>query len=258
METPTEQVLQEWNKLRDELRVRLVTTDELDKGDLDAKYVAGVDISFIPGDEKTAVAGYVICQLPGLEVVYEDVEVVTLAAPYIPGYLAFREADPLAKLIEKQRAERPELGPDYLIVDGNGLLHYHKFGLACHLGVLVDLPTFGVAKNLFQMNDLGLLRDDEHQRRIEALKGAGDSFELKGTGDEVLGLAVKTCESATKPVFVSIGHKVSLKTALKVTVLCSKFRVPEPTRQADMKTREHIRQMFGDKWKERKESAKKN
>ena len=137
--------------------------------------------------------------------------------------------------------QSPELTPDIILVDGNGILHTHRFGLASHLGVIVDIPTIGVAKNLFQMNDLGLLRDDEHKSKIDQLEKVGDSFDLCGEENQVLGLALKNCAATSKPVFVSIGHKVSLERAKKVVLQCSKFRVPEPVRQADMRSREFIR-----------------
>jgi len=103
---------------------------------------------------------------------------VEINEPYIPGFLAFREADPLLNLIQNQRANRPEMTPDAILVDGNGILHSGRFGLACHLGVRSGLSTIGVAKNLYQMNEEGLLRDEDHQRKIEALEKAGDHFDL--------------------------------------------------------------------------------
>ena len=260
--------LAEWDEERERLKGRLITvnterwqnrligssdgtsdngltetTDPEEDGSSDGRlrYVAGVDLSFVIGDEVNACAGYVILELPSLEAVYQDMSMIELTAPYVPGYLAFREADPLAKVISRQRADRPELTPQVLLIDGNGILHQHKFGLACHLGVILDVPTIGVAKNLYQMNDVGLLRDEEHKRKIGALAKAGDSFDLVGAGGEVLGSALKTCAKATKPMFVSVGHKIDLETAKKVTMLVSRHRVPEPTRQADIRSREAIR-----------------
>ena len=120
-------------------------------------------------------------------------------------------------------------------------MHPHHFGLACHVGVHLDLPTVGVAKNLFQMNDEGLLRDEGHKRAIDGLSDAGDSFELRDASGKVLGVAVKSCRGATKPVFVSVGHAIGLEAAAALVAACARFRVPEPTRQADIKSREFLR-----------------
>lgn len=147
-------------------------------------------------------------------------------------------------LIEELRTNNPELIPDIILVDGNGILHSDRFGLASHLGVLVDIPTIGVAKNLYQMNELGIQRDEDHAKSIAALEHSGDSFPIKVANGEELGLALKTCSSSTKPVFVSIGHKIDLLTAKNQVLRCSKFRVPEPIRQADIRSREFLRSKF--------------
>lgn len=262
--TTTDAQIVEWSKVRKSLKARLITNNtepwqqpkqpqelqeeqlqeqqHLDLKCLDGPYlVGGVDLSFVIGDMVTACAAYIVCELPSMEVVYEELRMVELTAPYVPGFLAFREAEPLARLIEDQKRHRPEMTPEVLLVDGNGLLHSDEFGLACHLGVLVDLPTIGVAKNLYQMNDLGLLRDEKHQQQIELLSKVGDSFNLLGDGNRILGVALKNCLAAKKPVFVSIGHRINLSTAMEVVSKCSVFRVPEPIRQADMRSREYLR-----------------
>jgi len=173
--------------------------------------------------------------------VYSDTRMVQLTAPYVPGYLAFREAEPLVELINSQLENKPELTPQVILVDGNGILHPSRFGLACHIRVMADVPTVGVAKNLFQMEDLGLMRDDGHKHQVEELRDRGDTFDLQTASSEVLGVALKSSRDATKPVFVSVGHRIDLKTATAVVLACSKYRIPEPTRQADMRTREYIR-----------------
>ncbi|KAK2192786.1 hypothetical protein NP493_23g07039 [Ridgeia piscesae] len=129
-----------------------------------------------------------------------------------------------------------------VLVDGNGVLHPRYFGLACHLGVKQGIPTVGVAKNLFQID--GLERNEAHQAQIEDLQRAGDTFYLYGASGRTLGMALKTCEKATKPVYVSVGHQVSLDTAVWIATTCSLYRVPEPVRQADLRSREFVRDRF--------------
>ena len=224
-----------WTEERNGLKSRLIERNteswQDDLGDL--RYVGGVDLSFVKDDPDAACAAFVVCDLRNdLEVVHEDLELIRLEAPYIPGFLAFREAKPLQRLIEKAAVKA-----DLIFVDGNGILHPERFGLACHLGVLVDSPTVGVAKNIFQMEDL--LRDEEHKRKIGHLKEIGNSFELRHEG-RLLGLALKN-SVATNPVFVSVGHRIGLETAAEAVIKCSKYRVPEPIRQADIRSRERLR-----------------
>ncbi|KAA8594493.1 hypothetical protein FQN60_011628, partial [Etheostoma spectabile] len=116
-----------------------------------------------------------------------------------------------------------------VFVDGNGLFHYREFGLACHLGVLSGLPCVGVAKNLLQVQ--GVYKSEEHQSQIAALKKGGDSFPLAAASGKVLGKALRSSDKSSKPVYVSVGHKISVDTAVRLTHSCCRYRVPEPIRQ---------------------------
>ncbi|XP_077345104.1 endonuclease V isoform X2 [Lithobates pipiens] len=127
----------------------------------------------------------------------------------------------------------PEM--EVLLVDGNGILHHRGFGVACHLGILTDLPTIGVAKNLLQVD--GLENNEAHKEQAKQLED-GDYFHLKDSTGHILGAALKSCKKSSKPIYVSVGHKISLETAVNVVHSCCKFRVPEPTRQADIRSRE--------------------
>uniref|UniRef100_A0A3Q1LQ65 Endonuclease V n=2 Tax=Bos TaxID=9903 RepID=A0A3Q1LQ65_BOVIN len=131
----------------------------------------------------------------------------------------------------------PEL--EVLFVDGNGVLHHRGFGVACHLGVLTDLPCIGVAKKLLQVD--GLENNALHKEKIQLLKAGGDSFPLMGGSGTVLGRALRSHDHSTKPLYVSVGHKISLEAAVRLTHSCCKFRIPEPVRQADIRSRDYIR-----------------
>ncbi|XP_038021418.1 endonuclease V isoform X5 [Anas acuta] len=132
-------------------------------------------------------------------------------------------------------------GLEVLLVDGNGLLHHRGFGVACHLGVLTDLPCIGVAKNLLQVD--GLARDELHREQIRSLQREGDTFPLTGTSGSVLGMALRSCNSS-KPLYISVGHRVSLETAVRLVQSCCRYRIPEPIRQADIRSREYIRKQM--------------
>ncbi|CDQ68886.1 unnamed protein product [Oncorhynchus mykiss] len=176
------------------------------------------------------------------QLLYEDSQMVTLTAPYISGFLAFRETPYLLEALQRLETTQPSLLPQVVLVDGNGLFHYREFGLACHLGVLSGLPCIGVAKNLLQVQ--GVEKNEKHQSQIASLQKGGESFPLTSDSGKVLGKALRSSDSSTKPVYVSVGHKISLDTALRLTHSCCRYRVPEPIRQADMRSREYLRVHF--------------
>jgi deoxyinosine 3'endonuclease (endonuclease V) len=119
------------------------------------RLVAGVDVSFFGAEaaattKERAVATVVVLTFPALEVVHTAHQEVMLSTPYIAGFLAFREAAPLAALLRRLQTTHPQLAPQLVLVDGSGVLHPAGFGLACHLGVLTGLPTVGITKNVWQ------------------------------------------------------------------------------------------------------------
>ncbi|XP_030876400.1 endonuclease V isoform X7 [Leptonychotes weddellii] len=117
------------------------------------------------------------------------------------------------------------------------------FGVACHLGVLTDLPCVGVAKKLLQVD--GLENDAQHKEKIRLLRAGGDSFPLIGGSGTVLGMVLKSHKHSSKPLYVSVGHKISLEAAVRLTRGCCRFRIPEPVRQADIRSRDYIRRTLG-------------
>ncbi|XP_069916288.1 endonuclease V isoform X7 [Oryctolagus cuniculus] len=223
-ERPPEETLLLWKREQARLRARVVDRDteawQRDPGFSGLRRVGGADVSFVKGDSASACASLVVLSFPELQVVYEESRMVRLTAPYVSGFLAFREAPFLVDAVQRLREKQPDLMPQVLLVDGNGVLHHQGFGVACHLGVLTDLPCIGVAKKLLQVD--GLEKDAAHKEQ-----------------------ALRSHDRSTKPVYVSVGHKVSLETAVRLTRHCCRFRVPEPVRQADIRSREHIRRTLG-------------
>ena len=175
--------------------------------------------------------------------------------PYIPGFLAFREVEPMVDLIKKQMENHPELTPDYLMVDGNGKLHKRKIGLACHVGISTNLPTIGVSKNFYafiensENCDSKRIRDEHKETLKEHLKIFGDTLEIRHPeDDQIVGLALKSSKetNAKKCIYVSIGHKISLLKAKEIVMKTCLHKIPEPTRQADLLGREYIRNLGSD------------
>jgi len=230
----------QWAEEQNLLKVQLLEEDSMDflsPGSL--SYVGGVDISFVKDSEVDACACLVILKWPSCEVVYERNELIKLTLPYIPSFLAFREVPFLVKLIDEVRNTNLEILPQLIFVDGNGVLHPRGFGLASHLGVLTGIPTIGIGKTYFFVDgiDLKSIKQNFKEKCIKA----GDAFLLTGDSGRIWGAAFKSTDSATNPVYVSVGHKICLATAIKLTTDACQYRVPEPVRQADLRSREYLR-----------------
>ncbi|MEL7670764.1 endonuclease V [Methanobacterium sp.] len=165
--------------------------------------VAGADVSF--QKDNFAVAAAVVIDLDNLKIIDAKTLEVELLFPYISGFLGFREADAVISVLRKLNSHF-----DVLMVNGHGIMHPRGFGLASHVGLLMDTPTVGVAKKL-----------------------------IKGNYKYTDGNSLKTVEFMDKPVgacdkqkCISVGHKLSLKTAVDIVLKTSIFKMPEPVRQA--------------------------
>ncbi|KAH9798428.1 endonuclease v [Citrus sinensis] len=161
--------LNQWTEIQDELKKRLITedfftwnlpnsttTNTSTKEEEEAllKYIGGVDMSFSKEDPSIACGCIVVLDLQTLQIVYEDYSLLRLQVPYVPGFLAFREAPVLLSLLDNMKKRANHFYPQVLMVDGNGLLHPRGFGLASHIGVLANLTTIGVGKNLHHVDGL--------------------------------------------------------------------------------------------------------
>lgn len=163
------------------------------------------------------------------EIVETTYAVQKVNFPYIPGLLSFREAPACIDAVEKLKQE-----PDVFIIDGQGIAHPRRFGIAAHLGLFFDKPTIGCAKSRLT----GYFEDPPPEKGSYTLlkdkKGwqSETSHERRATSDEVIGAVVRT-RANVKPVFVSVGNKCLLKDAIEITLACTtKYRIPEPTRLA--------------------------
>ena len=177
------------------------------------RLIAGVDLS-APDAQGRVTGAVVVVRYPGLDIAEVRVHNSSPEMPYIPGLLSFRESPAILGALEQLSTT-----PDLLLVDGQGLAHPRRFGIACHLGLLLDLPTVGCAKSILRGRHGPLAA---HQ---------GASAELID-GGEVVGAALRTRQGVS-PLYVSIGHRVDLATALDwVLACCKRYRLPEPTRLA--------------------------
>ncbi|WP_204985237.1 deoxyribonuclease V [Micromonospora globbae] len=204
--------------VQEELRSRV---DLVGPGPSAPATVAGLDVAYAESGDLLA-AAVTVLDTRTLEVVDRAVSVGRPAFAYVPGLFAFRELPALLAALDRL-ATRPEL----LVCDGHGLAHPRRFGLACHLGVVTDLPSIGVGKTPL----VGVWTPPQAER------GAWSPLR---DGDEVVGRVLRT-RSGVKPVFVSVGHRVSLDNAVaQVLALTPRHRLPETTRTADRPCRDAL------------------
>jgi len=177
--------------------------------------IAGLDAAFSQ-DGRECIAGVVLWDVERQTVLERQIARRPLTFPYVPGLLSFREGPALLAAMRKLRRT-----PDAIMCDGQGIAHPRRFGIACHLGVLCQLPSIGCAKSRLT----GEYKEPGPRR--------GDSAPLTD-GDDVIGAVLRT-KDHTRAVFVSIGHRVDLPGAVHAVLSCDMgFRLPEPTRLADI------------------------
>lgn len=195
--------------LQSRLKTKVVTRDRLGR----VRYVAGTDVGFEKGGRITR-AAVAVLTFPALELADWAVVRRPTGFPYVPGLLSFREIPAILEALARLTAR-----PDLVLCDGQGLAHPRRCGLASHLGLVTGLPTIGVAKSRL----IGVYHDPPRRR--------GAWSPLRDDG-EIIG-AVLRSRAGVKPIYVSIGHRVSLESAVSYTMACvTRYRLPETTRWA--------------------------
>ncbi|MBN2367223.1 MAG: deoxyribonuclease V [Calditrichaeota bacterium] len=202
---------QEARKIQLELKSRIDFVSRMNIEDIDT--VAAADISYHKHD-RYLYAAVALFSFSDLKFLSSHSLKMQSTFPYIPGYLSFREAPPIIEIFRKI-----DTRPDVLLCDGQGIAHPRHFGLASHLGLLLDIPTIGCAKSVL----VGEYEEPPQER------GAASPLIFK---QKKVGEVLRT-SSHVKPVFVSPGHKISFEDAHEIILRCSpRFRIPEPLRVA--------------------------
>lgn len=197
--------------IQEKLQGEIITTDQIQEP---VQYVAGVDMGF---EENGTIsrAAVAVLSFPDLQLQESAIARRPTSFPYVPGFLSFREIPAVLEALEKI-----SILPNLILCDGQGIAHPRRFGIACHLGLIVDIPTIGVAKSRL----IG-----QHQ---EVPEERGNWRSLTNRG-ETIGAVLRT-RTGTKPLYISSGHRVSLPTAIDYVLRCTpKYRLPETTRIAD-------------------------
>jgi deoxyribonuclease V len=197
--------------IQEQMQAEVITSDQLQQP---VQYVAGVDMGF-EADGTISRAAVAVLSFPELELQETSIARRPTSFPYIPGFLSFREIPAVLDALEKIK-----ITPDLILCDGQGIAHPRRFGIACHLGIIVDIPTIGVAKSLLV---------GKHQE-LPDTRGSWQPLTHKG---EIVGAVLRT-RVGVKPLYVSSGHRISLPTAIDYVLRCTpKYRLPETTRIAD-------------------------
>lgn len=219
MTNQPEQPLHEWAltpekaiALQRTLASQIIREDRLGE----VRFIAGVDMA-INEQHEAARAAVVLLSFPEMEIVEKHVYEEPIRMPYVPGLLSFREAPPVLGAFKKLRQK-----PDLVMVDGQGIAHPRRIGIGAHLGLWLNIPTIGCAKSILS----------GHYKKDELGEEAGSWVPLIDK-HEVIGAVVRT-RTKVNPMFISVGHLISLETSIRYVLACSKgYRLPEPTRQAD-------------------------
>jgi deoxyribonuclease V len=201
------QAIELQKQLRSQVRIEPLTKT--------IRTIAGADISFNKYEE-TVYAGIIVLSFPDLQEVAKATVISKTSFPYIPGLLSFREIPSLLKAWNQL-----ETKPDLMVLDGQGIAHPRRLGIATHFGLITDTPAMGCGKSLLT-------------GKFEALPEAAGSESLIFDGDEVIGAALRT-KNKVNPVFISPGHRINLKQSLEIIKQCiTNYRIPEPTRKAHL------------------------
>lgn len=214
---------QEAARIQRELRGQLSLSDGISLAG--ARTVAGADNGYLRrGASTTAYAAVVVLSFPDLDLLERQVAACPVEFPYVPGLLSFREAPALLAAFRNVERE-----PDVILFDAHGYAHPRRFGAASHLGLLLDKPSIGCAK----------------RRLVGTLEEPGPEFGARSPlvdRGQLVGMAVRT-RLGRPPLVVSIGHKMSLETAVEIALACCRENrfMPEPTRLADRLVREVTR-----------------
>ncbi|MEH2213530.1 deoxyribonuclease V [Nostoc sp.] len=203
--------LEEAIVIQETLQNQVITEDRLQEP---IQYVAGVDMGF-EADGTISRAAVAVLSFPDLQIIETSLAHRPTTFPYVPGFLSFREIPAVLDALEKIKTT-----PDIILCDGQGIAHPRRLGIASHLGLLIDIPTIGVAKSRL----IG-----KHEELAET-KGSTQPLIYNG---ETIG-AVLRSRTGVKPLYISSGHRISLPTAIDYVLRCTpKYRLPETTRIAD-------------------------
>ncbi len=244
MEGVESQAIDKYVKIQEDIKAQLNENDIYTIDEI--KYVGGVDISFDKKDSDIACVYLTIYDITSSKIIYEDYYLTKMTVPYISGFLAFREVPLYLELFKKLITTKPELMPQVLFCDGCGIMHQRMCGAASHLGYEINqlkytdgsnvkIASVGVSKTLMCVDGL-----DEKKIKTEFKDECltkGSYMPLIGKSDKLWGAAFRSTLDTINPIYISIGHNISLQSSIILTSKLCKYRIPEPIRNSDIKSK---------------------
>jgi deoxyinosine 3'endonuclease (endonuclease V) len=220
-------------------RIQIEYADKVVKEDMfdlkEVRYVGGLNLCSDRQDESRGVSYITIYDIIEKKIVYEDHILCTLDIPYISGLLGFREVPGYIELLKKVKQTDEQYYPDVVMIYGFGILHYRGFGSASQIGYETGIPTIGLGKTLLQLDGLDEKNIKENFRKT--CTTIGNYKEMIGTSGKVYGAAYKSTETTGNPIYITIGHNISLESAGQIVSMTCEYKTPEPLRNSDIKSK---------------------
>ncbi len=228
-------MIKTWEDYQIQNNQNIIKTNTLDPNSI--RYIGGLDISFDKKNNLLACAYLTIYDLQINQIIYEDYKLCVMKIPYISGFLGFREIPHYKYLLNKIKDK--DFYPHVLFIDGFGILHPREFGSASHIGFDLDIPTVGIGKTMLDHD--GLYENKVRQQFRNECYKKGDYINLTGNSGTIWGVALKSCDNAFNPIYVTIGHKISIDTARELVLKTCLYKNPEPIRNSDIKSKIYLK-----------------
>lgn len=226
-----QQIISQYIKFQ-QINSKFIIKSDIFKKD-DIRFIGGFDISCDLKNPDSACAFLSIFDLETKSIVHEEQHTSLIELPYVSGCLGLREVRHYLTLLDKIKGK--PFYPNILMVDGFGILHQRQYGSASELGHISFIPSIGVGKTLLHID--GFKEKSVKKEFAKRCKNKGDYIPLVGDSGIVYGAALKSSDNASNPLYVSIGHGISLETSIEFVLTTSLYRIPEPIRNSDIKSK---------------------
>jgi len=233
----TDNIIQKWDQEQNLLADRVDETNSIINYQ-DVQYVVGMSIANDKEDDSKLVCGLCVYDFQEGRKKYSFAKLYDTDVPYISGYVGFRESKIYETMYKVLMVNKPQYAPDVIMLNTYGRLHPRRAGCACHVGVDLDVPVIGIGQTILNVD--GLVEHEIKKKFKKECTEEGDFSLLKGESGYIYGAALRTTENSENPVHVTIGNKISLQTAINITLNCCVNRTPEPIRGSNKVAKDEL------------------